>query len=268
MNEERYNMQRERMLSEQLMQAQINSQNMNQATQSMLMSEGNQTIISEQLDLSEQLELIENLLRGKVRKKDKNGDMVWIDSLNPNNILLTETGVTEVMNMINWYINKNTLLSNYDEDTILNKMKDFANALNDLLFMNYHIYFEMPTLDDCKKEFQRRIDKKMKIREFAHEILGVEFNENEIREEFIKEFADKIEKELEEIRESLFEQKLARYEMIVRVIQDSVHSTYLRALFGAERRTLRQHIHVTESTNPQLNSMKKGGLFSNFKFHR
>lgn len=268
MNQDRYNEMRERNMTEALMQAQINSQNMNQATQSMMMANEEKGIIYEQLDLTEHLELIENLLRGRVKKKNENGEYFWDQPISQNSILFTETGVTEIMNCINWYINKNTLLSNYSEEVINDKMRDFANALNDLIFMNYHIYFEMPSLQECKLEFVKRIEKKIEMRKFAYDILGTNYNEKEIRKEFIVEFEAKLEKELDEIKESLFDQKLARYEMVIRTVQDAVHSTYLRALFGAERRTLRQHINITESNNQGMNQIKKGGMFSGFKSQR
>ena len=37
----------------------------------------------------------------------------------------------------------------------------------------------------------------------------------------------------------------------MRVVQDTVHSTYLRAFRGEERRTLRKHIHVSETIGNQ-----------------
>ena len=41
-------------------------------------------------------------------------------------IILTDYGVNYIMGAVQWYLNKNTLLSNYDDDQIRQKMEDLA----------------------------------------------------------------------------------------------------------------------------------------------
>lgn len=48
-----------------------------------------------------------------------------------------EYGVQLLMSVINFYINKNTILSNYDEETINSKMLGVGNEINDLLYLKY-----------------------------------------------------------------------------------------------------------------------------------
>ena len=87
------------------------------------------------------------------------------------------------------YLNRNTILSNYSEDVINEKMMDFGYEITDLFFLKY-------------------------------ESMGL----------------DNIEK-----------RKL--YPMLVRQLIDTVHSSYLRALHGGERESLREARHITQSDN-------------------
>ena len=50
-----------------------------------------------------------------------------------------------------------------------------------------------------------------------------------------------------EVKEQIIKDKLKRFMILLRTVQDAVHSTYLRAWKGQERTTLRQHIHISES---------------------
>ena len=48
------------------------------------------------------------------------------------------------------------------------------------------------------------------------------------------------------------EEKRKNYPMIIREIVDIVHSSYKRALFGGERRSIREMINVSQTTNTQM----------------
>jgi len=76
--------------------------------------------------------------------------------------------------------------------------------------------------------------------------MGKEVDEEKIKKEFIEEIEENIEKEITKIKEQIIKNKLKRFEIIIREVQDTVHSTYLRAWNGQERRTLRQHTHISE----------------------
>lgn len=230
-----------------LNEANINTQQYNQTHQSLALQEQEKSMIKEQLDLTEELEMIENLLRGNILTKDEIGNPVWKRPDDSEMIILSEYGIQLIMNTITFYINKNTLLSNYDEETIAIKMEDFTIDLTDTIFMEYEKVFHYPSFEDCVNKLKERIDKKVELRKFAYELIGKNVNEEEIKEQILKEFEGRIEKEIEKIREQSIKNKLKRYSILIREIQDAIHSTYLRALWGQERRTIRQHIHVTES---------------------
>ena len=73
-----------------------------------------------------------------------------------------------------------------------------------------------------------------------------------------------MEREIGKIREQLMKDKLKRYDLCMRCVQDSVHSTYNRAFNGGERTSIRQHMTVSEinSTSPRMQMGKpQGGSF-------
>ena len=63
--------------------------------------------------------------------------------------------------------------------------------------------------------------------------------------------------ERQKIKEQIIKDKLKLFEMLMREIQDIVHSAYNRAYGGQERKTLRQHIHISETMSP--NQQQRGG---------
>lgn len=209
--------------------------------------EQEKSLMKEQLSLGQELDTIYNLLQGKILEHDEEGNIGWKEPEDKSMIILTPYGVHLIMNTIQFYLNKNTLLSNYDEETILHKMEDFSTDLVDTVFMEYEKVFRTPTLEECKKVLQERIEKKKELRKFAYELIGREVNEEEIERGFIEEIETKIEKEIQKIKEQIVKNNLKRFLILIRVIQDTVHSTYLRAWNGQERRTIRQHISVTEN---------------------
>jgi hypothetical protein len=242
------------------MQAETDSTYASQLQQSMALEEQDKGILREQLDLSEELERIEHLLKGEILVKQEDGSRDWVKAPNEDMEVLSEEGIHLILSTIQWYINKNTLLSNYDEDTILQKMEDFSITLNDALFMAYEKYFKMPTLDACKNVIRLRIERKAEIKEFAGELVGLQLDKEQIKKELLKEMEGRIEVELEKVREQLMKNKLKRFELIMRVVQDAVHSTYLRAYKGMERRTLREHIQVTENKGNFNQPPKRKGI--------
>ena len=226
-----------------------------------------QNLVKEQLSLSDELETIEHLLRGEILKK-VDGVQDWVAPTDPSMVILTEHGVHLIMNTIMFYMNKNTLLSNYTEEIIAQKMEDFSTALADVIFMEYEKVFNYPTFEACKKELNERLERKKELRKFALELVGKEINEKEIKQEFIAEIEGNIEREISKIKEQIIKNKLKRFEILIRVVQDAVHSTYLRAWNGQERRTLRQHITVTESVGtpmPTQTGRSRKGVMGMFR---
>ncbi|KKM84902.1 hypothetical protein LCGC14_1294530, partial [marine sediment metagenome] len=114
------------------------------------------------------------------------------------------------------------------------------------IFMEYEKVFNYPSFEDCKKILDERMERKTKLRMYAYEITGQKVDEKTIKKGFIEEIENQIEREMTKIKEQIIKDKLKRFEIIIREVQDAVHSTYLRAWNGQERRTLRQHTQITE----------------------
>lgn len=225
-----------------------------------MLEEKDESMIHEQLDLEKEKERLDYLIRGYTIKRDKDtGEKYWIKSTNPDMIVLSEYGVQLILDTIEWYLNKNTLLSNYDEDTINAKMEDFASDLNDDIFMSYEKVFRYPTLEECKDEIRKRIKHKIDLREFANELIGKNVSRSDIEREILKEMECRIEREMEVIKAQKMKDKLKKFAMLMRKVQDVVHSTYLRAWKGQERTTLRQHIHISENKGGLPMNQQKGG---------
>lgn len=235
--------------------------------QEVMMNSQNASMIKEQLDLSEELERIDYLLRGYTTEIDsKTNEVNWVKPTDNGMVILSDYGVHLVRNTIAWYINKDTLLSNYDDETIKGKMEDFSSDLNDTIFMEYEKVFQYPSFEDCKKELDARIDNKTKLRVYAQEILGKKLSEadkDEITNAIKRDIEPIIERELDKIKQQIMKNKLKRFMLLIRVIQDIVHSTYNRALAGQERKTLREHIHISETKgNMPISMPSQEGWFS------
>lgn len=228
--------------------------------QQIAVEQEDKSMIGEQLDLEKEKTLIGHLLRGYTKKWDNDKqEEYWELSDNPDMIVLSDYGVQLILDTIGWYLNKNTLLSNYDEETINKKMEDFSNDLNDDIFMSYEKVFKYPTLQECKDEINTRLKHRIDLKKFADELVGKEMSEEEIEKELLKEMEGTIERELEIIKAQKMKDKLKKFAMLMRKVQDAVHSTYLRAWKGQERSTLRQHTHISETRGQPMAIPKQGG---------
>lgn len=107
-----------------------------------------QNLIKWQLDIKEELERIERLLRRQVVKSDDKGNTYYA-APEEGQELFNERGINEVMNLLNWYLNKNIILSNFEIKEIAIRMLQFSDELNDLIFNNYED-FGLTTLEKMK----------------------------------------------------------------------------------------------------------------------
>lgn len=245
-----------------------NKLQLEQAQMGMVYDDENKNITREQLDLSDEIRTIDNLLRGRFQMIDKHGFPRWVEPLNNDMKILSDYGINYIMNAIQWYLTKNTLLSNYDENQISAKMEDLATTITDDIFMEYDQMFLYPTLEDCKDELRKRILQKVETKKFALELMGKKADKKIIEEKVLKEMEDRIEKELTTIKEQKIKNKLKRFESIIRFIQDTIHSAYQRAWRGQERTTLRQHIHISENRNPNVQMPHSSDTSHFFRFKK
>lgn len=99
-------------------------------------NEEQENLIRWQLDIHEELERIEHLLRKHIPKTDKKGNVYFVAPPVEQQIF-NETGVNEILNLLAWYLNKNILLSNFTEEEIKVRCLQFHNELTDFIFNNY-----------------------------------------------------------------------------------------------------------------------------------
>jgi len=93
-------------------------------------------LIKWQLELNDILERAEHILRGDVPKY-KDGHMIWEKNPNSENNPLNAHGVELILKTLSLYINRNTILSDYEDEEIREKVFDFGRELNNLIFMKY-----------------------------------------------------------------------------------------------------------------------------------
>ena len=231
--------------------------------QEMYLEKEDRSMVKEQLDLSDLITRVDYLLKGYTLSPDETGNLVWTKPITDEMVVFSDYGIQMIMNTICFYLNQNTLLSNYKEEEIRRKMLNFTIELIDAIFMNYEKVFKYPSIDECISSLKERINKKAQITAYAYEIKGQTVNIDKIKKEKIAEIEDRIESEIEKIRQNIIKEKLKRFPLLVRVIQDAVHSTYQRAWNGQERGTLRQHTHISESRgNPMpMNYPQSGGIW-------
>ncbi len=122
-------------------------------------AEQQDNLIRWQLDLKEDLDRIYHLLRGDKIGYDENGELSHLPQEDPNLIPFNEFGVQTIMNIMAFYLNRNTILSNYEEKTIDWKVFDFGNEISDLIFNKYE---DMMTTIDLNKSTKVQIEDHLK----------------------------------------------------------------------------------------------------------
>jgi len=189
-------------------------------------------IVEYQLDLKEELDRIHHLISGHVLTRDNDNNEVWHEPLDDRLKIFSEYGVKQIMNIISFYINRNTLLSNYDAETIMWKVRDFGIELADLIYTRYEVFFAYPTPEELFEKHYTQA-KLQGITDYELYLKCIKWSNDELR------------------------QKIRHFPMIVLSLVDTVHSTYLRALNGEERETLRKIIHVSQNTSTQGNQTQQ-----------
>lgn len=92
-----------------------------------------------QLELNDILERIEHILKGD-KPEFREGNIIWTDNPEKDQNTLNDRGVKEVLKILAIYVNRNTILSDYEDDEIRVVLLDFGKRLNNLLFMKYDEY--------------------------------------------------------------------------------------------------------------------------------
>ena len=123
-------------IQREMMQEQMERQQMQQNSPTMFNDVDHENLIKWQLDIKEELVRIEHLLRKHVPTADDKGNIYYKDPEEKDK-LFNELGVNEIMNVLAWYLNKNIILSNFSEDEVKLRCKQFGDYLADFIFWNY-----------------------------------------------------------------------------------------------------------------------------------
>ena len=158
-------------------------------------------------------------MRGHIIKRLPDGNEYWIEPEDYWMKSLTDYGVEQLMNIINFYVSKNNILSFYTFEQIQEKMESIGYELVDKIFNEYEYFFFKPTLwdfviknfEDIKYYRNRYVDKGLKI-----------------PEEIITSFYYSYKEECENVRIK----NLRSFPMIHQLVLNTIHAAYNRALQG------------------------------------
>lgn len=221
--------------------------------------EAEKTLAESQLDCEITLGKAYHLLRQDVLKLNDEGILEWEKITDEKKRVLTDEGVDKIMQTLQFYINKETLLSNFDDKQIARRMLEFSLALSANLFMKYEIYFRVPSLDECKDVLKARIENKIKHKMISFDIAGLKADEVAIRREVLKEMESRIEYELSKIRAEQIKTNLREFELLFVELKALVESTHNRAWKGEERGSLRRHFNISEVIGGKPTSQQNNG---------
>lgn len=196
-----------------------------------------ENLIKWQLDLREDLERIYHLLKGDQLREDEKGQPIYVEPANHDLRPFNEFGVQLIMNVMSFYLNRNTILSNYAEETINYKVYDFSIEISDLIFNRYEEMMMTTTFEQEFQEIYGYVPKRLKNGRMAYKDKSGSWRQ--ITDDMVKAVNLRLDEHLMG--------KIKMYTMIVRELVDSVHSAYLRALNGGERSSLREARTVNQT---------------------
>jgi len=226
------------------------------------MEEAEKNLAEAQLDCEETLSQIYHLLKQDILKVSDKGVFEWVAIDDPRKRVLTDEGVDRIMQIMRSYINKETLLSNFDEKTIGRRMLKFCLSFSALMFLKYEVYFRIPSIKECKEILKERIEERIERKKMTAELLKKEFDFEKVEKEILSEVEPRMEYEIQKIRQERSKLNLREFEMMFTQLESLVEATHNRAWKGEERGSLRRHFNISEviggrSPMPE----KKGGIF-------
>jgi hypothetical protein len=203
--------------------------------------ENEENLIRWQLDLKEDLDRLYHLLKGDILFEDDDGNVFYKSPDSPDLKPFNEFGVQLIMNIMSFYLNRNTILSNYDEEVINWKVYDLGYEIADLIHNRYQEMMLTLDVESEIKELTGYIPRRLKNGKL---VVGLTYSNGKI---VYEELDDSIMEYIDDIVTDHLREKLKLFPMIVRELVDTVHSAYLRAYNGGERESLRTARTVTQN---------------------
>ena len=235
-------------------------QNQMNAQQQYVMQEQERSMFEAQTECETTLNKLYHQLSQDIFKINNQGEVEWSPIGDDKKRRLTDDGVNRIIELMSFYVNKENLLSNFNEDQINGIMLRFRLAFSANILMRYKIYFRQPSFEECKDIFKQRIKEKKQMKMFAAEMAGLNLNEEDVEKGLLKEYEDRMEYELVKIKEEKKKEMLSEFELLFEQLSQLVYATLNRAWKGEERGSMRRHTNITEmiGTRPQQN--QQGGF--------
>ena len=251
------------LFEQQQMAGSVGQQAQASASAQYYVQEQEKNLAEAQLDVEKTLTRIYHLLKQDILKPSKDGRIEWQPIKDEKQRALTNQGVERLMQVMESYVNKETLLSNFDEKMINTRMLEFALSLNANIFMKYEVYFREPTITECKEILDERLEVQKEIKMYAREVVGAEVDEEAIKKEVLQGIEKRIEYELEKIKVERRRRNLREYELLFVQLKAIVEATHNRAWKGEERGSLRRHTNISEiiGGSHQAPKTNEGGMF-------
>lgn len=177
---------------------------------------------------------------------------------------LTDDGVNRIMELMSFYINKENLLSNFNEDQINSIMLRFRLAFSANILMRYKIYFRQPSFEECKTIFKERIRTQTDLRVFAGEMIGKKLESKKVEQKLLSEYENRMEYELDKIKDEKKKEMLSEFELLFEQLSQLVYATLNRAWKGEERGSIRRHTNISEVIGGSANkeqTQRRGNFF-------
>lgn len=228
-----------------------------------IMEEREKGLAEAQLEVDSIKTELYHLLKQDRYEENESGKFSWAEIKDKRERTFSDEGVDKLMQILHFYINKNTLLSNFAEDQIKRLMLKFVREVNDLVLLKYQKLFREPTFKECKEIIMEKMEGRKNMKMFSLEILGKDINEEKIKTELLEEMEGTLEKEMEKIRNEHRKEKLRNYGIMIAQLEIQVFATLNRAYRGEERGSLRRHMNVSEliGSKPNPNQQEGGRGF-------
>jgi len=139
-------------LENELRQAQLERRDLAKAQLGMYEQNNSEdNLVKWQLNLEEEKERIFHLLKGHRKIVDDKGQEVWVEPLTNDSVILNDYGVDYIMGLLESFMNRNIILSNFPEDRI----KEICLDLGEQITMDIYNDYERMGLDtdDKRKKF-------------------------------------------------------------------------------------------------------------------
>ena len=226
----------------------------NQAQQQRyVIEEREKSLAQEQLECEQTLNKLYHKLKQDVLTPIPDGRIEWLPCP-PDKRILTDEGVNKLMQVIESYVNKETLLSNFDAKQIQTRMLQFCKAINSLIFMKYEMYFRLPSIDECELILEAQIQDKINTRLMGLRLMGEPMDEVAVRKDILQQYGSSFEDEITTIRNLKLRENIREYEIIFTQIVHIVEAIHNRAFRGEERGSIRRHQNITEVIGSNSNN--------------